>query len=284
MKRHVLASTLFLSASVGTTGCDFGQFDQLDGAEFRAALEEAVESGQVQQLENGVIEITTDFTIGDGIEQVRQHIEDVLAACASTHVTSMDDVTIHVDFGPASEPCAYQGKLYSGEVELVITHDDDSIDVAHTYRDLSNGTYTLNGTQDVSWTGNALEVGAVVERHIVSDLAWDGPRGHVDHQAERTMTFMDWLEGPTQRIRIDGEHQWQRGEDEWHLDVAQVELRLVDPVPQSGSYTLTLPNGKQAGLLFERVDADTIAVTMTGARRDRVFHVTKLGVIQEADA
>jgi hypothetical protein len=281
MKRYAFASTLLLAAPVSTTACEFGN---LTGVELRAALEEAVESGQVQQLENGVIEITTDFTIGDGVEQVRQHIEEVLVACGSTQVTAMDDVTVLVDFGPADDPCAHEGKLYSGTVELVIGTDGDSIEVTHVYQDLSNGTYTLNGSQDVRWTGNVLEVGAEVERHIVSDLDWHGPRGHVEHHAERTMTFMDWLEGPAQRIRIDGEHEWQREDDQWHLDVDQVELRLVDPVPQSGSYTLTLPNGKQAGLLFERIDDDTIEVTMTGARKDHVFHVTRLGVIEEADA
>ena len=281
MRRHAVASTLLLSVSLGQAGCDFG-FDELDQTELRVALEEAVETGQVQQLENGVIEITTDFTIGDGIEQVRQHIEDVLAACGSTQVSAMDDVTVLVDFGPAATPCMHAGKLYSGQVELVISIADDSIDVAHTYRDLSNGTYTLNGTQDVSWTGNAFDVGSVVERHIVSDLSWNGPRGFVEHQAERTMTFMDWLTGPTQRIRIDGEHRWQRAGDEWRLDVDEVELRLIDPVPQAGSYVLELPSGKQAGLHFARVDEHTIAVTVTGGRRDHVFHVTRLGVIQEA--
>jgi hypothetical protein len=283
MRRH--ASAFLLVGSLGTFGCDFSAFDgsaSVTGAEFRQALDEVVESGQVQQLENGVIEITTDFTIGDGIEQVRQHIADVLAACGSTHVMAMDDVSIFIDFGEASEPCSFKGRNYSGQVELVITRADDSIEVAHTYIDLSNGIHTLNGSQRVAWSGNALEVGSVVERHVVSDLEWHGPRGHVEHQAERTMTFLDWLEGPTQRIRIDGEHQWHREGETWRLDVGEIELRLVDPVPQSGSYALTLPNGKHAELLFERIDEDTIQVTMTGGRRDHVFHVTRSGAVTEA--
>jgi hypothetical protein len=247
--------------------------------EMRAAVDNAVESGQVQQLENGVVEITTDFTIGDAIEQVRQHIQDVLAACGSTTVEVMDGVTILVDFGPATDPCEFEGKSYSGQVQLVITHQPESVLVEHTYFDLSNGTYTLNGDKDVTWTAPK---DGVVERHIVSKVGWDGPKGHVDQDSDRTMTFLDWLGGPTQRIQIDGTRDWTRASEDWHLDIDEVEFRLVDPVPQDGAYVLSTPEGKTASLSFERVDDDTIAVTITGGRRgERVFHVTSSGAVTD---
>ncbi len=63
---------------------------------------------------------------------------------------------------------------------------------------------------------------------------------------------------------------------------AQTLLHLVDPVPQSGSYTLDTPEGKLVSLFFERVDDDTIAVTFSGNRRqDRVFHVSKSGQVTD---
>ena len=276
MRRLSLLATLTLAPVTLQAGC---LNDNLTVAEMRAALNEAVESGQVQQLENGIVEITTDFTIGDGVEQIRQHIEEVLAACAETQVVAMDDVTIDIDFGPASNPCAFEGHEYSGKVRIVIDRAGDEVTVNHTYTDLSNGTYTLSGTKDVTWSEGA--AAGTVERRIVSDVGWDGPRGRVDHQSERVMTFLDWLGGPTQRIQIDGDHTWQRSADDWRLDVNQVEFRLIDPVPQDGSYVLTTPEGKTATLTFDRVDEDTIAVTVEGLRRDRVFHVTTAGAVSD---
>jgi hypothetical protein len=267
----------FIAGLALTTGC-FGQY--LTAAEMRSAVKESVESGQVESVENGVIEITTDFQIGDAVDAIAEHIRQVLAACADTTVEVSDDVTILLDFGTAASPCAFEGRLYSGQVELVIDHGDGKITVDHTYLDLSNGTYTLYGDKKVEWSGGG--DGSVI-REVTSGVDWDGPNGHVDHESQRTMTFVDFLGGPTQEIRIDGSRDWTRDDEDWNLDIDEVELRLIDPVPQSGSYTLTIPSGKEAGLAFERIDEDTIEVTVSGGRKDHVFHVTSLGGVSEQD-
>ncbi len=248
--------------------------------EMRAAVQEVVENGQVQQLENGVVEITTDFTIGDGVQQIRDHIAQVLAACAQTTVTAMDDVSIHIDFGPASDPCEFDGKRYSGVVDLVITRDGEDVTVAHTYQGLSNGTYTLDGDKTVTWTSGG---GTKVLRTIDSNVGWTGPNGPVDHTSQRTMIFSDFLGGPEAPITIDGNHHWTRDGDAWALDMNEVEFRLVDPVPQDGSFVLTIPNGKEGTLSFERVDEDTIAVQFSTGLRSRTFHVTRSGQVDDAE-
>jgi hypothetical protein len=41
------------------------------------------------------------------------------------------------------------------------------------------------------------------------------------------------------------------------------------------------PEGHEFVLSFARVDADTIAVSVTGGRRDHTFHVTSAGEVDD---
>jgi hypothetical protein len=248
----------------------------------RAAIDASVENGQVNALEHGVIEITTTFSIGAGIAEIRQHIAEVVATCAQASVVQGQGDTLVLDFGPANAPCNYQGRNYAGKVELSVQRTAERISVRHEYLDLTNGTVTINGVKTVDWSESAS--GEVV-RHVVSTIGWDGPRGHVDHRSERTLTFHEWHGGPTQTLRIDGESDWQRGDDAWHMAMDQVEFRLIDPVPQAGSVTLINPADKEATLTFVRLDENTIEVQMSGGRRgDRTFHVTSAGTVSEANS
>ncbi len=53
----------------------------------------------------------------------------------------------------------------------------------------------------------------------------------------------------------------------------------LDPVPAAGRYTLTNPDLKPLVLSFNRLDADTIQVTVRGARKDFVFNVSRAGEV-----
>ena len=61
--------------------------------------------------------------------------------------------------------------------------------------------------------------------------------------------------------------------DAAHPDVTEI---------QAGSYTLDTPKGKTIELSFSRIDDDTIAVTLGSGGRERTFHVTSTGQIQDA--
>jgi hypothetical protein len=82
-------------------------------------------------------------------------------------------------------------------------------------------------------------------------------------------------------VQIDGWRHWQGERGEWRLDIDDVEFRAADPVPQDGSYTLNTPEDHVLILIFERLDEDTIAVTLIGPRRERVFEVTSAGDVSE---
>ena len=93
----------------------------------------------------------------------------------------------------------------------------------------------------------------------------------------RALAALDPLLGLAGGVEIDGWRDWQGTRGEWHLDIDEVEVRGQDPVPQSGQYALTTPENKLVTLAFERLDEDTITVTLTSARRERVFEVTAAG-------
>lgn len=273
------------AAAASTLTFSGGCFNVITAEELRIAVDEIVAEGQVQSLENGVVEITTSFTIGAALEDIAQAYREFLesqAACSTATVEIDQGAFISIDFGELGDACVYNGHTYAGVVEVRIRRENDGTHVDHTYLGLTDGVVTLDGTKDVVWSEGE---GGTVLRAISSDVEWERGDRRVEATSERTMSFLDWGGGPTQRIQIDGVRDWESPNGEFHLDVDEVEFRLVDPVPQAGGYTLTLPSGKDLSLDFERVDPNTIAVTATGGRRSRVFHVTSTGgVSDEGDA
>lgn len=260
-------------------GCFLVSGDDLSNVEMREALDEVVLEGQSQAVENEIVEITTDFTIGEGVTQAAAALRDALASQIPCSTVTVADTTLTVDFGTLEDECVYHGHTFAGVVSLTISHDEagNKTTVDHTYKDLSNGVVTLNGSKVVDWTGGA--------RHIVSDLQIerDGKTAHAT--SDRTQTLLDPSAGLAGGLEVNGERHWDNDRGAWELAIEGVELRWIDPVPQAGSYTLTTPKGKTAVLAFERVDDDTIAVTLSGGRKDRVFHVTSSGsVSDEGDA
>jgi hypothetical protein len=73
---------------------------------------------------------------------------------------------------------------------------------------------------------------------------------------------------------------WTGPAGRWDLAIDGVELRWVDPVPQAGSYTLATPFEKSMTLSFDRVDEDTIRVTVESGARSFEFNVTSRGVTE----
>ncbi|MBK7826045.1 hypothetical protein [Nannocystis sp.] len=260
-------------------GCFLANSDQLSNIEMREALDEVVLEGQGQSVENEIIEITTDFTIGAGVAEAAAALRDAIASQIPCSTITADNDTLTIDFGVLGDECVYNGHTFAGVVTITIAHDPASkqTTVDHSYQDLTNGVVTLNGSKLVTWTDAA--------RHVVSDLdvERDGKTAHTS--SDRTQTLLDPAAGLLGGIEINGERDWDNDKGNWKLAIDGVELRWIDPVPQAGSYTLTTPKGKTAVLGFSRVDDDTIAVTLSGGRTDRVFHVTSTGVVSdEGDA
>ncbi len=255
-----------------TAGCDFG--DRVAGEQMRQAMEEIVLTGDAQGLEDGVVEITTSFTIGDGVDSIIAEVRafaESQAPCST--VTSSDPGSLTIDFGTLEDACTYRGKTYAGVVTVSWEVGAEDVVVIHDYDGLTNGRVMLNGDATVTW-GRAM-------RRVQTDVAFEGESANVEIESDRTQTLIGEL---GDGIRVAGTRDWTGPSGSWALGIDDVEIRAVDPVPQAGTYTLTTPDDKVLTLSFSRLDDDTIEVSMTGGFRDRVFLVTAAGQISDGDA
>lgn len=259
----LLASTL--------AGCDFrGASD----AELRMAVDESVATGQAEAVQQDIIEISTSFTLGDALASALANIQAFIAsqsACAI--VTPTGDHGLSIDFGGLEDDCTYKGRTYSGVLTIDVEITDGATIVTHTATAFSNGKVTLDGTAIVTWTAES--------RHVVTDLTFDREGRVTDIEGDRTQRLLDPDAGLAGGIIVDGTRDWHNDRGDFALTIEAVEMRPIDPVPQAGTYDLTLPSGNSATLEFTRIDADTIEVRIDGPRRDRVFHVTSTGSVDE---
>ncbi len=265
----LLGLGLGLSLALAAAGCDLE--GEATAAEMRQAMDEVALTGEAQGLEDGIVEITTSFTLGDGLETILEEVRafaESQVPCSS--VESPEPGVLVIDFGELEDQCEYRGKTYAGVTTVKWELADDAVIVEHTYEAITNGRVTLDGGATVTWQDRS--------RRVETDLTFTGPNGTLEVSSDRTQTPIG---GIGDGIRVAGMRDWTSARGTWALDIDDVEMRAVDPVPQAGSYSLTTPQDHVLGLSFLRIDEDTIEVTMTGGRRDRVFRVTSFGDVSE---
>jgi hypothetical protein len=83
--------------------------------------------------------------------------------------------------------------------------------------------------------------------------------------------------GLLEGIKVRGTREWSGNAGTWDLAINDVEMRWVDPVPQSGSYVLRTPAGRSATLSFARKDATAITVTVESGDKKFSFDVRSTG-------
>ena len=248
-------------------------------AEAGQAVEEAAISGDAINLVGGSIEITTDFTIGEAVANAAAEIGDFIESQLPCAAITLENATLTVQYGANEGNCTYNGQTYSGtHIVSVEANEENDIVVSHEWQDLSNQRLSVSGFATVTWSLSDQT------RRVVHELNWtrlsDGRTG--TGSGDRLQGALDGniLNGFT----VDGFRQWEGQAGEWDLDINNVEWRWIDPVPQTGSYALTTPNNKSLSLSFERVDDDTIKVTVAGTNRSFDFNVTKAGAVSEQQA
>lgn len=269
---HTLRLIAPLAAALALPAC----FETgMTGVEMREAVGEVVAEGQAQSLENEVTELTTDFTIGGAVEDIAMKVRDLVESQIDCSTVIVAGNTVEIDLGALGDGCEYNGHTFAGKIALVFTYDASGtrVVVDHTYTGLTNGTVTLDGTKKVEWDEQS--------RHVMHDYTWTKTDRSVRATGDRVQTLLDAAQGLAGGLEINGTRQWEAAKGQWDLAIDGVEVRWIDPVPQAGSYTLTTPKGQDVVMSFARVDADTIAVTVTGGRRDRVYHVTSTGAVED---
>lgn len=255
--------------AIGATACL--PEGEATAAQMRQAMEEIVLTGEAQGLEDGVVEITTSFTLGDGLDSILAEVRAFAESQVPCSQVEMPEPGVLViDFGDLNDGCTYRGKTYAGVATVSWEVTDDAVIVEHRYAGITNGHVTLDGDATVTWQDRS--------RRVETDLSFVGDDETLEVSSDRTQTPLGgWGDG----IEVVGTRDWTSARGTWALDIDEVEMRAVDPVPQAGAYSLTTPDEHVLGLAFERVDEDTIAVSMTGGRRDHAFHVTSAGHITE---
>ena len=265
--------SLLAAGCLALCGCDRA----LTAGEALQAIEELSLESQALTVSSGTIELTTSFTIGQAVDAAAEELQEFIESQLPCAEITLDGATLTIVYGALEGDCTYHGQTYEGahSIEIVSAAEGDVV-VHHEWTALSNGKVSVTGTADVTWST------AAGTRQVAHELDWtrlsDGFA--VTGSGDRTEAALggDIAVGMT----IEGARRWTSERGDWDLDVSGVELRWEDPVPQAGTYELTTPfDGKTATVSFERVDEDTIRVTLESGTKSFDFDVSQSGAISE---
>lgn len=226
----------------------------LSSTEAEEAVTEAIASTVPEAITAALVEAGAQFTLG----QAQEDAAVELAAAWS-----------------AAEPCvtAYaRGRVvrasYSGcdfleqgvDIVTIERADAGDAEVTHAWSFLSRGVVHVDGVATVTW--------ADATRHVEHELFWTSEGETWSATGSRTQLASD------DAFLLDGTRDWSHDGDDWHADLDAARLRPEDPLPEEGAYGLTAPNRERAELTFERIDEETIRVTVAGKRRTRAYEVS----------
>lgn len=251
------------------TGCK--REEPLTGEEAGQALEEMEIDSQSQALTSNTVEIATNFTIGEAVEKAADDLRAFIESQLPCAEVTLAAHTLTVVYGAKGLCPAYRGHVLSGTHTISVSKNDEAqVVVDHVWDTLSNGRVQIDGTATVTWDLSD------PSRHVEHEITWkrlsDGRTGKgTGNRVQRPLSG-----GILEGFSEDGSRAWDGKRGHWSLDIDQLEMRWIDPVPQSGSLTLDTPFDKTVSASFERVDADTIHVTLEGAKKTYGFDVSKL--------
>lgn len=272
MKRAFFALTVPLLL----TACPKEREEPLTRAEAQQALEEAQTASQAEGLTSASVEIMTNFTIGQGVEQAAQQLAAFVASQLPCAEITLDGASLTVKYGVNPGTCTYRGQTFTGTTGLTVSRNDEGeVIVEHEWDELSNGQVSVTGSATVTWNFQEQT------RHVEHETTWTNLSNGRTAQGFGDRTQSALPGGLLEGISVDGSRSWVVPSGRWDLSIEGVQMRWVDPVPQSGSYVLATPFDKTVSLDFSRRDADTITVTVASGDRSFSFDVTALASAAE---
>jgi hypothetical protein len=237
-------------------------------------LEQASDAGQAEGLTSAGVDIATNFTIGQAVQDGAAELKTFIGTQLPCAEITLADATLTVVYGANTGNCSYRGHTFSGSHSISIERNEAAqVQVHHEWTDFSNGVVSLDGTADVTW--NLTDK----TRRVQHESHWTNLKsGRIGSgSGDRVQSVLSG--GLAEGIQVDGSRSWDGERGHWDLAIDSVQMRWTDPVPQAGSYTLKTPFDKSVSMAFERVDDDTIKVTVTGPKREFSFNVSKVGDI-----
>ena len=254
-----------------STACN----EALTAEEAREAMDEVALSSQALSLSSSSEELVveTDFTIGGAVQKAAEEIRAFIGSQLPCAEITLQGGTLSVQYGAVAGDCTYNGHEFSGRHEITVEFNQPGeVLVLHEWTDFSNGELEVNGDAEVTWSREDRS------RHVRHKLEWvrlrDGRTG--TGSGDRVQTAL--AGGIREGISVDGSRAWEGERGRWDLDIDQIEMRWIDPVPQAGTLELVTPfDDKTASLDFERADQSTIRVTFETGKRSFSFLVRKIG-------
>ncbi len=271
MTTKILAPLALAPALLVLAACDQAPASR---AEMREAVLEVAELGDGMGSQDEIIELTTSFTLGQGVQAAAEEIRSFVESQVACSTVTVEPGRVSIDFGDLGDACVYRGRTYAGVVTVELELPGDRAEVTHTYEGFTGGRVTMDGTSHVTWSD--------ATRHIVTDMTFTSDDATVELDSDRTQAFSRCADAEAVCVHVEGDRHWTSPRGEWDMTIEDVEARSIDPVPESGRYTVMNPAGREIAMSFSRVDSDTIQVDITGGRRDITFQVTAAGQVKDA--
>jgi hypothetical protein len=246
----------------------------LTEGEARVAVEEVKLATVAGELVSATVELSTDFTIGEGVQRAAETLAEFAQSQAPCAAIAVAPGRVTVDFGALADSCLFRGRAYAGRVEWAVESATPGlIVVKHTWTGFRNERAQVDGTATVTW-----DLGAST-RDVVYDAAWVVDERSFTGDGHVTQSLLDSSEGIAAGIVIDGARGWTSETGRWDLAIEEVGVRWQDPVPERGRYVLTTPQDKTLTLTFRRIDEDSIEATAKNAGRTFTFIIHRLGFV-----
>jgi hypothetical protein len=265
MRSSLIAPAILLSMA----GCH--PQEGLTGQEAQTASQELQVESQSQALTSNTVELATNFTIGGAVEHAADELRSFVQSQLSCADVTLSGNMLTVEYGVRSG-CQFHGQTITGEHEITVSKNDtDDVVVDHVWTDLSNGKVQVSGTAEVTWSKSD------VSRHVVHDLKWtrlsDGREG--EGKGDRVQRPLPASSGGLATgFTETGTRSWDGKAGHWSLDIDHLDMRWIDPLPESGTLTLDTPFDKTVSAAFSRPNSTTIRVTLEGARGSITINTT----------
>lgn len=268
-----LSVSVLVAAFSAISGCS--EYSNLSYSEALEAVDAVILSGEGEGLISEVVEVSTNFSLGIPIEEAAPELVAYLQTEVPCATVSQAGPTITMDFGSIESNCTLNEHAYGGVLTIEITSTlDNAVQALHTWTGLTNGMITIDGSGDVTWAG----AGAGHTRHVVHQVSWTRADGStVDATGDRLQALQVASEGLAGGVVVSGVRDWTYSGDPWHVSINDIEIIGFDPVPEYGSYNLTMPSNQEFNVSFERNDDDTIRITVHGNIQSYSFDVTRSG-------
>lgn len=276
--RNAIACFVLSALALPLTACpkDKGDDSPLTLGEARDAADESTVESQAAALTTSNVELSTNFTIGKAVEATAEELGKFIVSQLPCADVSVAAATITVKYGAKAGTCTYRGHTFSGSHKIQISKNEGAqVIVDHTWTDLSNGTVKVNGTAHVTWDLDDQF------RHVQHDVTWTRLRDGKTGRGTGDRTQRPLAGGLTEGIQVDGSRSWQGSAGRWDLAIEGVQMRWADPIPQAGTYRLATPKGRSIAATFERIDGDSIRVTLSSGNRSFKFTVNGGGNVDQ---